>query len=202
MNKHVNTIPDVTETFPEINEIKSDEIRNAVIAVWSKVQEDMAWNSLDEIPKNLRDQIGQSLVRHIRAVTRMAVAIADIAEDMTGRSYDRDVLLAAGLLHDLSKPLECEPAPGSVSEPGRIRPGVKSAIGKNVQHAVYGAHLMLNAGMSLELVNLIITHTHASGVRGRTWEAAALFYADFADTDAGLSLVDAKMYSEKWQLGK
>jgi hypothetical protein len=61
------------------------------------------------------------------------------------------------------------------------RAGRASDLGKNVQHAVYAAHKMLNKGLSLELVNLVITHTHASGVRGKTWEAAALFYADFAE---------------------
>ena len=71
---------------------------------------------------------------------------------------------------------------------------------KNIQHAVYAAHKMLQKGLPLELVNLVITHTHESNIRGTTWEAAALFYADFADSDVGVSDANAKLYSERWHL--
>ena len=49
-------------------------------------------------------------------------------------------------------------------------------------------------------MSVLITHTHANNTKGTTWEAAALFYADFADTDAGLSTAGAEMYSQRWKL--
>ena len=53
------------------------------------------------------------------------------------------------------------------------------------------------------LAHLLITHTHASNVRGKGWEAALLFYADFVDTDAGIVMAGegSPMYSQRWKLG-
>lgn len=189
---------DCLEALPEIGWIEDPQIRRGVVAVWQQTGREMAWDSLAEVPKNLLSEADRSLIGHIRGVTRLALSIADSVRESQGKPYDRDVLLAACLLHDVSKTLESEPAEGSgIGEYG-VRPGAKSRIGRNMPHASYGAHLALNAGLSLEIANLIITHTHKSNVRGATWEAAILFYADYAETDAALFTFGKRTFLSRW----
>ena len=191
---------DIEALFSELREIKDSKLRHAVAEIWCETAAEMKWDPLEEIPKNTKEELGRSLIGHIKGVTAMALAICDAAKSLHGKEYDRDAMIAASLLHDVSKLVEYEPDPEKPRAANTPRAGRPSNLGKYVQHAVYAAHKMLNKGLSLELVNLAITHTHASGVRGKTWEAAALFYADFADSDAGLSEANATLYSERWTL--
>lgn len=191
---------DIARVFPELSEISDEKLRHQVGDIWVEMAAEMGWDSLEEIPKNTTGEAGRTLVGHIRGVTQMALQICEIAKKLQGKPYDRDTMLAIGLLHDVSKLVEYEPDP-AVSKGNQVpRAGRKSRMGKHIQHAVYAAHKMFSRGMSPELVNLVITHTHSSNMRGTTWEAAALFYADFADSDAGLSTGGAKMFSERWRL--
>jgi putative nucleotidyltransferase with HDIG domain len=192
---------DVKRVFPELGEIKDSRLRTVVAQIWTETAAEMSWASLEEIPKNTTGESGRNLVDHIRGVTQMAMQICEIAKTLHGKPYDRDVMVAAGLLHDVSKLVEYEPDPDKPGDNKLPRAGRQSRIGKNIQHGVYAAHKMLAKGLSPELVHLVITHTHASNKRGKTWEAAALFYADFADSDAGLSTAHGKMFSERWTLG-
>ena len=192
------TIEQVRALFPELDWIGDTSLRTRVAEIWCEVAAEMSWNDLNDVPKNLHDEKGRTLVGHVRGVTQMAAAICDIAKSLHGKAYDRDMMIASCLLHDVSKPVEYELDPAA--HEGKPRSGRKSRLGKNIQHAVYAAHKMLQKGLSLELVNLVITHTHESNIRGTTWETAALFYADFADSDVGVSDANAKLYSERWHL--
>ena len=191
---------DIEVLFSELREIKDPRLRDAVAEIWCETAAEMKWDTLEEIPKNTEEEKGRSLIGHIKGVTAMALAICEAAKSLHGKEYDKDAMIAASLLHDVSKLVEYEPDPERPRTANTPRAGRASNLGKNVQHAVYAAHKMLNKGLPLELVNLVIAHTHASGVRGKTWEAAALFYADFADSDAGLSDAKATLYSERWTL--
>jgi len=198
------TQSDIEEIFPEILEISDEKLRLGVGRIWCEVAAEMAWSDLHDIPKNTSAEKHRSLVGHVRGVTQMAIQICEIARTMHGRSYDRDLLVAACLLHDVSKAVESEPLPGSgVDSAGEAKPlpGQSSALGRNVPHAVYATHKIFAHGLPVELAHLVATHTHSSNVRGRTWEASALFYADFADSDAARSMVGGKMFSERWHLG-
>jgi hypothetical protein len=192
---------DVVGIFPELHEIGDPALRGAVAEIWCEIAAEMPWHDIREVPKSARPNAHGTLIDHIRGVTQMALAICDIAQRMQGKPYDRDLLVAACLLHDASKPVESEPVPDTAGKPP-ARPAARhSKLGKNVQHGVYAAHKILAKGLPLELANLVITHTHHSGVRAKTWEAAALFYADYADTDASLGTSGDKLYIQRWLLG-
>lgn len=186
--------------LPEIGEIADRALREKVEAIWIEIAAEMAWSDLRDIPKNLKAESDRSLIDHIRGVTRMALALCDVAKDLHGKPYDRDLLLAACLLHDASKPVECEPSEKNAPAGMRPKPARKSHLGASIQHGVYAAHKALQHGLSLDLAHLLITHTHQSNTRGTTWEAAALFYADFADTDVGLSSNGGPMFIQRWKL--
>lgn len=187
--------------FPEIDQIADPDLKTGVYEIWREIAAEMAWSDLREVPKNAKAEAGRTLVDHVAGVTRMALAICEVAQQVHGKPFDRDMLLAACLLHDVSKPVEYEPVPdapvGTFPRQGR-----SSELGRKVQHAVYAAHKIFEKGLAVELAHLVVTHTHASNRRGTSWEASALFYADFADSDAALHTANATMFSQRWTLPK
>ena len=90
---------------------------------------------------------------------------------------------------------------------GRHRPGTligsgATIGGRSIQHGVYTAHKVLQMGLPIELAHLIITHTHGSNVRANSFEASLLYYADFADSDAGILLKGGRTFANKIHFGE
>lgn len=195
------THPELSAIYPELDLIKDETMRRKVVEIWIEIAAEMLWDDLARVPNGVKAAINRTLVGHVRGVTQLAIAICDIAQSLHGLHTDRDLLVAACLLHDASKPIEYEPDPEKVAPPGDLPRGRVSPVGRNVQHSVYAAHKSLAKGLPLELTNLIITHTHASNIRTASWEAAVLFYADYADTDAGLTLAKNPLVSPRWLMG-
>ncbi len=195
-------IEHVLSVFPEISRIGDPELRENVTGIWCEILGEMAWDDIHHVPKNNSSEKHRTLVEHIRGVTAMAMSLAEIAERIQGVAIDHDALLAAALLHDASKPVETEPDPAApVMDPAHSpRPSRTSALGAQIQHAVYVAHKMFARNMSHDLINLVITHTHQSNVRGKSVESAILFYADFADSDVGLAGAGGRMFAERWAM--
>ncbi len=184
--------------LPEIADIADADIRCGVVAIWQRTAQKCAWDQFEDVPKNLGSEKYRRLIDHVRGVTKMAIALAEIAEELHGTPYNRDYLLAAGLLHDVSKPLETEPDPAGEASGGPALPARKSEIGKKLQHAAYATHEVLAEGMPLDIASLVLTHTHDSNMRSRAIEASYLFYADYADSDAGILPTGQKAFVEVW----
>ncbi len=190
----------IRRLFPEIDQIRDAKLRQGVIDIWREIAAECPWERFEDIPKNTGDERHRPLVGHVRGVTRMALAMAEIAAAEHGTPYDRDLLLAACLLHDASKPVESEPDPEGPPTGGSVLPGRTSVLGKSVQHSVYAAHKIMEKGLPLELTHLVITHTHQSNVRAAGFEAALIFYADFADSDAGIASTGRETFARRWRL--
>jgi HD superfamily phosphohydrolase YqeK len=191
---------EVVHLFPQVDEITDASLRQGVIDIWIAIASECAWSRLQDVPKNLDAERSRQLLDHIRGVTRMALALAEIAEQEHGTSYNRDYLIAACLLHDVSKLVEVEPDPEGVPTAGSVLPARKSAIGEKIQHAAYAMHKILEKGLPLEVAHLVLTHTHASNMRSKSVEAAYLFYADYADSDAGIVPTGATSFAQRWDL--
>ena len=160
-----------------------------------------SWKRIEDVPKNLRDEKHRTLLDHIRGTTRIALSSAEIIKELYGIPYDRDMLISACLLHDVSKVLEYEPDPKADATVFSVLSGKKSEIGISLPHAAYAAHLILEKGLPNQLAHMVITHTHDSNIRGLGWESSLLFYADFTDTDSGLLRTGAKPYCQRWKIG-
>ena len=191
---------EIRALFPELEQIQDPELRDGVIDIWLDLAAETAWERFEDIPKNLKEEKHTTLVGHIQGVTQMALAMADIAESLHGVEVDRDLLIASCILHDISKPLESAPDPGGPSTGTRVPPGKITEFGEKIQHAVYGAHKIWAKGLpkAMELAHLVITHTRTSNTRSKSYEAALLFYADWADSDAGIVLGGSTPFSAKW----
>ena len=186
--------------FPEVDLIADATLRDAVLAIWIEVGAECAWARFEDVPKNLDAEKHRSLVDHVNGVTRMALALAEIAARDQGAQVNRDHLIAACLLHDVSKPLETEPDPHGPPPNGRALPGRKSAMGDKIQHAVYATHKVFAHGLPLEVAHIVNTHTHQSNVRSKTLEGAFLFYADYADSDACIIPAGGKAFVQRWEI--
>lgn len=165
----------VRSVFPEIDEIHSPELRSKVTEIWVEVWKESGWQRIEDVPKNPKNVAGRPLCGHIRSVTQQALATAEIVRRQHGIEYDRDVLLAASLLHDVSKLVEYEPSGGGASASSR---------GQLIQHAVYGAHKAWEKELPDPIVHIIVSHTHSSGKRPSTWECIVVHYVDYLDSDA------------------
>lgn len=188
--------------FPEIQEIEDEGIRRGVVEIWLETAGECNWDRFEDVPKNLSHEKYRRLVDHIRGVTRMAMALAETARELHGTPYNRDHLIAACLLHDVSKPMETDPDPDGAPTGGPALPAKKSVLGEKMQHAVYATHKIFAHELPLDIAHLVVTHTHESNLRSKTIEAAYIFYADFADSDAGIVPVGGRTFQERWILGK
>lgn len=187
--------------FPEIDEIKDPALRRGVVGIWLEIAAECPWSRFEDIPKNMDAEHHRRLTDHIRGVTRMALALAETGLAHSGTAYDRDLLIAMCLLHDVSKPMECEPDPNGKPTGGPVVPARKSKMGKLIQHAVYATHKVFAHGLPLEVAHVVNTHTHQSAVRSVTVEGAYVFYADYADSDAVLVPQTGRGFVSRWHLG-
>lgn len=92
----------VEAAFPEVGHLDDADLRERVLRAWTLGLERGGWQHVDDIPYAWN--IGEvSTVDHVRGVTRLAEAMIDIQTGFHGASVDRDVALAACLLHDVGK---------------------------------------------------------------------------------------------------
>jgi len=192
------------QLFPEVDLIQDAALRQGVIDIWMELAAETSWERFEDIPKNLTSEKHMTLIGHISGVTKQAISMADISEKVHGVTVDRDLLIAACLLHDISKPLESEHDPGGPPSGGSVPPARKTEFGAKIQHGVYGAHKIWakNLPRATELAHLVITHTRASNTRSMSYEAALLFYADWVDSDAGIVKGGGHPFAAKWVEGK
>jgi len=189
--------------FPEVEKIQDQSLRDGVIEIWLDIAAETSWERFEDIPKNLTLEKHVTLVGHIQGVTQMALAMANIAEELHGIPVDRDLLIAACLLHDVSKPLECAANPAGPPSGGNTSPAQKTEFGEKIQHGVYGAHKIWekNLPRAADLAHLVITHTRESSTRSMSYEASLLFYADWGDSDAGIITGGGKPFAARWVEG-
>lgn len=165
----------IKELFPELEQIQNESWRQVVVDIWLEIWEESDWEDPADCPKNAKDVVDYPGTDHIRNVTRQALAIADVVEKAYDRVVNRDVLIAGGLLHDVSKLLES--APGADGRP------VVTGKGKLVQHGVLGAAKAVEKGLPDEVLHIIVGHTHQSATIPATIEGIIIHYVDFLDSD-------------------
>jgi putative nucleotidyltransferase with HDIG domain len=187
-----DNVASIRELLPEIAAIGDDSLREAVELIWEQVWRESDWEQLADIPKNpsapaapQRVENAWTLITHSRAVAQLALSSAETIKSLHGIGYDHDSLLALALLHDVSKVVEYEGTRDSIT---------KSAMGKLIQHGVYGAFLMWQRGLSTELVHGVVSHTPSSRILPQTHEALIVRYVDFLDTDSMLLDAGEELY--------
>lgn len=181
MNDLRNTI---VESLPELNLIGNESYREAVVQIWMEACTESEWDDIGAVPKSA-EVVEYSNLQHVRSVTLQSIACADVIESVHKIPVDRDILITAALLHDISKFLEYSQGGG------------KTPHGKLMQHGVYTVHKAMQHDLPLEIQHLIVTHTGLSKIVPQTIEALILHYVDYLDSDVLLHVVGKSLFLKK-----
>jgi putative nucleotidyltransferase with HDIG domain len=185
----------VRESLPEVELIGDEELRAKVVEVHALALLETGYDRIDDIPPSgvpespLMKRGSQA--DHYRGVATMALGMAKGFEDVMGDvGIDRDLLVAAALVHDVGKAYEFSNWERWKDE--RSRTGSPS-----LRHPVYGAHLAISAGLPEEIVHCVAAHPYmgeGAFVKASV-ETTIVQYADVAFwkiLDAG-GLLEAEM---------
>lgn len=165
----------IEEAFPELDEIDDEQLREAVVGLWVDALEQSAHDNIQEVPRSKTEIPAETeewmerLIPHVRDVTVCSIALTDALEETLDLGLDRDLVVAGALLHDVSKLYERNQ---------ETRDNEPDKLGKRLGHATYAVHLLAEAGLSLELQHLVLSHTPSTGVDPQTMEAEIVHAAD------------------------
>jgi hypothetical protein len=170
---------DLQAVLPEIELIQDPELREQVAAVWQDVWAESQFEDVMDCP--IGPDVAYAHLPHNRAVVVMALSIADTLETSHGLTIDRDVLVAAGLLQDVSKLVEMTPSEDGVDQ---------TELGRGFQHAFWATHKAFEYGLPMPVCEIVMNHTPQSPRFPRSLEGKILWYVDQLDLIA--------VSGEKW----
>jgi putative nucleotidyltransferase with HDIG domain len=170
----------IREAMPEIDLIGDARLREGVVKAWELALADSSFDDIEQVAGEPEVSGTVTQVAHQRAVTLMALAMADsIARLVPGFTFDRDVLIAGGLVHDVGKVYEYDP---ERARRWRADPG--AAGYPPIRHPAYGVHVALTAGLPEEVAHICAAHASEGEIIERSLEATIVHYADFAFWEA------------------
>ena len=174
MKKYTIDREKMRELFPIIEEIKSEETKDKITQVWKELFEQSTWDAVEDM--NFCPGINNyTLLSHINVATEGTLELSRVIARHQGFSFDEDMILTLGLLHDVCKLVEYQSDGNGGS--------VKTELGRKLQHGAAGAIAAHNAGFGLDMVHLIFTHTPFSKLKPEIKEGILFCYADLADAD-------------------
>ncbi len=165
----------VVETFPEVERIDDDRLREGTIEVWARSILDNDVEDLAELPwfPPAQEEFNLGEVRsidHIRDVTELAIAMAEQLAKSRDVEPSMDMVIAGALLHDCDKAYEFD---------GMEATEVERLIG----HPYYGIHLVEAAGLPHEMAHIVLCHSPRTNVEPVFLEAQIVLTADEVAAD-------------------
>ncbi|EMA08873.1 putative nucleotidyltransferase with HDIG domain [Haloarcula quadrata] len=167
----------VTQAFPELDYISSDDLRSKVIEAWTLALDRGGWRDIMDIPYawNIHEVTN---VRHVRGVTKIARESAIEQQEFHGADPDIDVIVAATLLHDVGK---CYEYVDFVEDEKLLDPDPRYAT-EEIPHSLSGYALAHEVGCPLAVQRAI---PHFIGeIPTRTLEAELVKSANSASSNA------------------
>lgn len=172
MNTAEEKIEFLSRYLPCITQVEDKEKAAAVADVWRKALRMSPWETIDQAKfKEGMDHV--SLISHVNSAIECALAMNRIIKKYHDVECDEQRLILFGLLHDVDKVVEYE-----YDGQGEL---VKSDIAKKIQHGVLSAMLAGEAGFDMDMIHLIITHTHDQNMKPAFREGILFGYADLCD---------------------
>ncbi len=167
----------IRELFPELNEIRNEQLREKVLDVWVEATTKGGWKPEDlmRIPFTLlADNVNIMYLEHVRTVCRMCIAMEDVLVKAYGDrvTIDHDTLVAGALLADVGKMLEYEDKDGKI---------VKGQSGQYLRHPFSGVGLCYKHEIPEAVMHVIATHSKEGDHVKRFPESIIFHHADFTD---------------------
>ncbi len=146
----------IVTLFPEFEEIKNEDLRAKAIRATILAMEAGGWTmeTAHQAPVSVSwDRCSCSLIEHVRKVTSVCIhTYEEVAPfyKANGVPFDRDTVVAGALLHDIGKWTEFALVDGKP---------VHSHTADLMRHPLSGAILADRAGLPMNIVHLIATHS-------------------------------------------
>ena len=169
----------IQEEMPEILWIKDQALRDGVTDAWAAA---IASSSLKRIgdmkPSGNYDSkplATGTQADHMRSVTRLALKTAEeFAALFPAFTYDRDLLIAGCLCHDIGKVWEFDPENVKRWKADPRKVGVPS-----LRHPGYGIHICLTMGLPEAVAHMAAAHSGEGELLMRSKENTILHWADY-----------------------
>lgn len=167
------------DEMPEIAWIEDAELRRNVTDAWvaavgssslSRISDMKPSGNYDSRPLRHGTQAD-----HIRSVTRLALKIAEeMAGLFPGFSYDRDILIAGCMCHDIGKVWEFDP-----ENVRRWKADPRATGMPSLRHPGYGIHICLTLGLPEQVAHMAAAHSGEGELLVRSLENTILHWADY-----------------------
>ena len=170
----------VREALPEIEEISDPKLREGVVTAWATALSETEFERIDQIrpsggPNSAPLRHG-SQADHLRGVARLSLAMADSLESVMGPvGFNRDILIAAALCHDIGKPFEFSPR-----NQKRWKRDPRVSGFPAMRHPAYGAHIAISAGLPEAVCHAAAGHSAEGDLIVRSLENTIVHHADHA----------------------
>ena len=169
----------VREELPEVALIGDRGLQEKVVEAWAYALVNSSFKSIRDIPPAGNPDVNEAKrgdqTDHLRGVTRLAIGIAkEMASAYPELAIDTDVIIAGGLVHDVGKAWEFDPANRDRWKRSQKRFGRPS-----VRHPAYGAHICLSVGLPEEIAHIAMAHSGEGELLVRSLECMIVHQADY-----------------------
>lgn len=169
----------VQAEMPEILWIADERLRAQVTDAWAAALATSSFARLSDMkPSGNYDSAplrSGSQADHIRSVTRMAVKIAEEMDQLfPAFTYDRDLLIAGCLCHDIGKVWEFDP-----ENVKRWKAAPRAAGIPSIRHPAYGVHICLTIGLPEAVAHMAGAHSGEGELLTRSLENTILHWSDY-----------------------
>jgi len=147
----------VVELIPEVNLIKDEKIRENLISAVNAIEKESGVD-LAQFPLGHGITEPGSLMSHSRALVKMALAVADVIEEINNIKVNRDYLIAGCILHDIA---------------------IVYGRENEIKHSFTGAFLARDHNLPEEIVKIVATHAKEGELVKRSLEATIVYHVDF-----------------------
>ncbi len=166
------------QMIPEFNQIRDEDLRDKVIAVWQDGMEQGGWTveAVQQIPFTLlAEDVDVTFIEHVRTVAKMCLAMEQVLVEAYGErvNIDHDALVAGALLADVGKLIEFrQEADGTL---------VFADMYQYLRHPFTGVALAYKHGIPEAALHVIATHSWEGDKFKRRPESIIFHHADFTD---------------------
>lgn len=160
----------IRDVFPEVGELNDQDLRDGVLIAWTRAMQENGVNDLYAVPwfPPLQEELDlhdEYLVPHVREVTQCAMEIARIIARDQETILNIDLLIAGGLIHDISKLYE-------------YHGETETKLGNLFGHPYTGVYVTITSDLPVELGHIVLSHTDLTNVEPALLEAEIVKRAD------------------------
>ena len=169
---------EMVEEMPEIAWIGDEALRSAVTDAWIAALEAHGFTRISDMkPSGNYDSkplLTGTQADHLRSVCRLAVKTAEeMAELFPNFRYDRDILIAGALCHDIGKVWEFQP-----DNVKRWKEDIRKVGMPSVRHPGYGVYICFAMGLPEAVAHIAAAHSAEGELLERSLENTMVHWAD------------------------